>query len=315
MKNSLGKVLIAAPVHRILTEGLSGLGYECVMQEQINQQVAFGLVHDCVGIVTSTRLQLNRELIDASPLLTWIGRMGSGMEVVDVPYAREKGIACYSSPEGNCNAVGEHALGMLLALIRRINWSQNEMTNGIWKRDENRGIELEGKTVGIIGYGHTGAAFARKLAGFDVRILAYDKYNPDCMPPHIEGCASMDKLMQESDIISFHVPLQADTIYYCSKDFIGQVGKPFILINTSRGPVVDMLAVYEAMKQGKITGVCLDVFEHEPLSAMTAAERTALNEMLQRPDFIATPHIAGYTHEALYKMSKTLLDKISSHAM
>ncbi len=312
MKNSRGRVLIAAPVHRILTDGLTDLGYECVAHEQINQQMAFGLVTDCVGIITSTRLQLNKELINAAPLLQWIGRMGSGMEVVDVPYAQEKGIACYSSPEGNCNAVGEHALGMLLGLIRRIGWSQNEIVNGVWKRDENRGRELEGKTVGIIGYGHTGAAFAKKLMGFDVRIIAYDKYNPDGVPPHIERCITMDELLDEADIISFHVPLQEDTMHYCSARFIESMLKPFILINTSRGPVVDTLAVYEAVKQGKIMGVCLDVFEHEPLLAMNDAELQALKGMLSMPNCVATPHIAGYTHEALYKMSKTLLIKIGN---
>lgn len=310
MKNSRGRVLIAAPVHNILVHGLAELGYECVTEEKINQQKAFTFIADCVGVITSTRLQLDKELIDAAPRLQWIGRMGSGMEVIDVEYTGQKNIVCYSSPEGNSNAVGEHALGMLLGLIRRIGWSNTEMINGIWKRDENRGTELEGKTIGIIGFGHTGAAFAHKLSGFDMRILAYDKYNPDCIPPHIEECATMDMVHEEADIVSFHVPLQADTIHYCSGEFIKAMRKPFILINTSRGPVVDTLAVYEAMRMGKITGACFDVFEQEPLAAMKPDVHTAIEEMMQFPNFIATPHIAGYTHEALYKMSKTLLDKI-----
>lgn len=308
MKNNIAKVLIAAPVHAILTEGLHRHGYECVMAEDITQTTAPVYIKDCVGIITSTRLQLDKGLIDAAPNLKWIGRMGSGMEVIDTEYALSKDITCFSSPEGNCNAVGEHALGMLLTLIRRIAWSQKEMGRGVWLREENRGIELEGKTVGIIGYGHTGRAFAKKLSGFDVRILAYDKYNNDISLP-VTRC-TLKELMQEADIVSFHVPLQPDTIHYFNMKFIEDMGKPFIVINTSRGAVVDMIALQEGLAQGKVVGACLDVFEQEPLQKMTAVMRQALENMLLSPNIVATPHIAGYTHEALYKMSKTLLDKI-----
>src|ERR1043165_4107066 len=200
MDNSKGKVLIAAPVHPVLTEGLAALGYECVMQEDIVQSIAHALIGDCVGIIISTRLQLDRALLDVATSLQWIGRMGSGMEVIDVAYAKEKGIKCFSSPEGNANAVGEHALGMLLGLIRRITWSHCEVGVGVWKRDEHRGIELDGKTVAIIGYGHTGAAFAKKLTGFDVRILAYDKNHADRIPAYVESC-SLETIYGEADIV------------------------------------------------------------------------------------------------------------------
>jgi D-3-phosphoglycerate dehydrogenase len=312
MTNSRGKVLIAAPVHSVLTEGLTALGYECITDEQITQNTAFNLIRDCKGVITSTRLQLDKELLDAAEKLEWIGRMGSGMEVIDLVYAAQKNIACFSSPEGNCNAVGEHAIGMLLSLVRRITWSQNEIKDGIWRRDENRGMELEGKTVGIIGYGHTGAAFAKKLSGFDVQILAYDKYDGSGIPQHVINC-SLDRLCDEADIISFHVPLQADTVHYCSKEFIDCVRKPFILINTSRGQVVDMEALKQGMSTGKIIGACLDVFEQEPLSAMNIEIRNSLYELMKSPNIIVTPHIAGYTFEALYKMSKVLLEKVVSH--
>ncbi len=311
MKNDRGKVLIAAPVHAVLTDGLTAAGYDCVQQENISQLLALSLIEDCVGVITSTRLQFDKDLIEAAPGLKWIGRMGSGMEVIDVTYAAQKGIACYASPEGNCNAVGEHALGMLLSLVRRITWSHNEMLAGVWKRDENRGTELEGKTVGIIGYGHTGAAFAKKLMAFDTRILAYDKYNPQSIPGHIVNCKRVEELIQEADIISFHVPLQADTVHYFNGDFIAQVRKPFILINTSRGPVVDLIALCDGIRSGKIAGACLDVFEQEPISRLRTDLRTALEELMNSPKVIVTPHIAGYTFEALYKMSKILLEKIT----
>jgi D-3-phosphoglycerate dehydrogenase len=304
------KVLIAAPVHQLLIDSLSELGYHCVVHQHITQSAAFSLIEDCAGVVTSTRLQLDKALIDAAPRLRWIGRMGSGMEVIDLDHARSKGIACFGSPEGNCNAVGEHALGMLLSLTRHIAWSQQELRQGVWKRDENRGIELEGKTLGIIGFGHTGAAFAKKLSGFDMRILVYDKYAPEKVSSGYEGCRTLDKIMAEADILSFHVPLQKDTIHYFNEAFISGMRKPFIFINTSRGQVADMSALYNGLKQGKILGACLDVFEQEPLSAMDDHQSAIFGHLIQMPNVVATPHIAGYTFEALYKMSKTLAERI-----
>ncbi len=307
------KVLIAAPVHAALTEGLAAHGYECVMHEQISQDIAYELIGDCVGVITSTRLQLDKGLLDAAKELQWIGRMGSGMEVIDLEYAESKGIMCFSSPEGNSNAVGEHALGMLLSLIRRITWSHNEIGRGIWRREENRGIEIEGKTVGIIGFGHAGSSFAKKLQGFDARILAYDKYQPEVIPSNIIKCNDLSPIFSEADIISFHVPLAAETKHYFNSEFVAMMRKPFILINTSRGSVVDTMALYAGMQSGKITGACLDVFEKEPIAAMSAGMRGIMDELNALPNVVLTPHIAGYTHEALFKMSRVLLDKITRH--
>lgn len=306
-------VLIAAPVDPVLTEGLTDKGYKCIYQEKITQEKAFGLVHDCVGIITSTRLMLNKELLDAAPQLKWIGRMGSGMEVIDVPYAESKGIKCVSSPEGNSNAVGEHAMGLLLSLVHRIAWSNTEVKHGLWLRDENRGFELEGKTVGIVGYGHTGRSFAKKLAGFDTTILAYDKYSPQGIPPHIKNCPSLDAIFEEADIVSFHVPLQQDTIHMFNGDFIDSMKKSFTLINTSRGAVVDTEALKRGLASGKIVGACLDVFEEEPPINMSKNQFALFNEIITLPNVLVTPHIAGYTFEALYKMSKVLLDKITQN--
>jgi D-3-phosphoglycerate dehydrogenase / 2-oxoglutarate reductase len=304
------KVLIAAPVHPVLTEGLAAAGYSCVIKEDIVQTAAADLIHDCVGVITSTRLQLDKALLNVGSHLQWIGRMGSGMEVIDVAYATEKGIKCYSSPEGNSNAVGEHALGMLLALIRRIGWSQEEIKKGLWLREENRGTELEGKTIGIIGFGHTGRAFAKKLSGFDMRILAYDKYKRNDVSDGIISCESLDKIYEQADFVSFHVPLQEDTRHYFNEGFINRMKKPFVLINTSRGIVVDTKALWAGMQAGKIKGACLDVWEQEPLNKMSIEIRQILDNIVALPNAIVTPHIAGYTHEALYKMSDVLLHKI-----
>lgn len=310
MAMTKGKVLIAAPVHAVLTDGLAAMGYLCVHQEGITQQLAFTLITDCVGVITSTRLQLNKELLDAAPHLLWIGRMGSGMEVIDLSYATQRGIKVFGSPEGNSNAVGEHALGMLLALIRRISWSHTEVKDGVWKRDENRGYELEGKTLGIIGFGHTGAAFARKLSGFDMQLLAYDKYTPHAIPHYVHRCETLQLIFDTADIISFHVPYQTDTIHYLDAAFLAAMQRPFILINTSRGQVIDTGVLVSGLQSGKITGACLDVFEQEPVTKATEPLHSQILQLTSLPNVVFTPHIAGYTFEALYKMSATLLSKI-----
>lgn len=304
------KVLIAAPVHPVLTDGLQAAGYECLIHEKISQQQAFELVKDVTGIITSTRLQLDKDLIDAAPQLKWIGRMGSGMEVIDVPYAESEGIKCFGSPDGNANAVAEHALGMLLSLNKRIIQSNNEVKQGLWLRDENRGTELEGKTIGLIGFGHTGRAFAKKLMGFDMLILAYDKYNRQDFPRYVKQCETLTPIFEQADIISFHVPLQADTTHYFDENFLRSVKKPFILVNTSRGVVVNNEVLLRGMQEKLICGACIDVWEEEPLNAMTDKQRALLAQVANLPNAVLTPHIAGYSFEAVYKMSNILLQKI-----
>jgi D-3-phosphoglycerate dehydrogenase len=304
------KVLIAAPVHAVLTDGLAAAGYECVVREKITQELAYTLLGDCVGVITSTRLMLDKNLLDAAPLLKWIGRMGSGMEVIDVPYAIAKGIACYSSPEGNCNAVAEHTLGMLLGLNKKILVSAGEVRAGQWLREQNRGTELEGKTIGIIGFGHTGRAFARKLQAFDMQILAYDADSTLQMPAYVQKCTNLD-MLYTADIVSFHVPLTKTTFHYLNDVFVTNMKKPFILINTSRGDVVDTKSLLAALESGKISGACLDVLEEEPLDKMSAYMKEATARLASMQNVVLTPHIAGYSHEALYKMSKILMEKIS----
>ncbi len=312
MSKSKGKVLVAAPVHKLLIDGLQSIGYSVELAPDINQHKAPNLLADCVGLITSTRLQVDSTLLSIATQLKWIGRMGSGMEVIDVPFAESLGIACFGSPEGNSNAVGEHAVGLLLNLIRHISVSYGQMKEGIWLRDENRGIELEGKTIGIIGYGHTGRAFARKLMGFDMQILAYDKYH--AVPPdsHVAACHTLEEIYRSADIISFHVPLQPDTIYYFDDAFLQAMQKPFLLINTSRGPVIETNALYNGVMSGRILGACLDVFETEPIKAMNPDMKQKMDQLIHLPQVITTPHIAGYTYEALYKMSDTLMKKIIS---
>ena len=306
-----GKVLIAAPVHKLLLDGLTTAGYELIIADHITQDQAFQLIVDCVGVITSTRLQLNKDLIDAAPILRFIGRMGSGMEVIDVSYATTRGIACYGSPEGNCNAVGEHALGMLLSLTKRIAWSNQEVKEGKWLREENRGIELEGKTIGIIGYGHTGKSFVMKLRGFDMNILVYDKYQTLDQDPYIKVCNDLKPILEHAEFVSFHVPIQNDTHHLFNEQFGDQMKNPFVLINTSRGEVVDPIVLHRFIHTGKLKAACMDVWEEEPLSKMSSETRKIFDELAKMPNVIFTPHIAGYSYEALYKMSAILLERIT----
>ncbi len=305
-----GKVLIAAPVHSVLKEGLEKEGYELIIKEKITQEEAISLVTDCTGIITSTRLQINAAIIDAAQHLQWIGRMGSGMEVIDVPYAQMKGIRCVSSPEGNSNAVAEHALGLLLGLTKRIHHSANEVAQGMWLREENRGTELEGQTIAIIGFGNTGRAFARKLQGFDMNILAYDKNPQENMPSYVTLCSDLQPVFDQAAIVSFHVPINNDTRHYVNANFLLQMHQRFVLINTSRGEVVDSETLLEGLENGKIKGAGVDVWPEEPLNKMGNKERNILDTIVGMPQVIITPHIAGYSFEALYKMSYVLLRKL-----
>jgi len=306
------KVLIAAPVHDVLLSKLSALGYTYDIITDVNNERASATVANYEGIITSTRLNMDKAFIDQATQLKWVGRMGSGMEIIDLAYATEKNIVCFSSPEGNANAVAEQALGMLLSLQHKVNSAHAELQQNIWLREENRGVELEGMTAGIIGYGHNGSAFARKLKAIGVNVLALDKYKKGFAEEGIVECAAIQEIYEQADIISFHLPLNNETQFYFDEDFVQSMNKPFVLLNLSRGKIVRQSALYNGMKNGKIIAAALDVFEVEPIQKMKDDMRAQLDELLAMPNFIGTPHIGGYTVQALYKMSFVLAQKIEN---
>ena len=303
------KVLIAAPCHAILKERLEKAGYTIIDFPAISQHEFESIVVGVDGLILSTRIKVTADILQSAVNLKWIGRLGSGLELIDLKAASERAINVQSSPEGNRDAVGEHNLGLLLGLMHNITRSHLQVRGGIWIRDANRGTELGGKTVGIIGFGNTGQAFSRVLKGFNVNILAHDKY--------IQGFGSEDvkevtlnELLQQSDVVSLHLPLNEETLHYANDAFFKQMKKKPFFLNTSRGKIHHTEALIQALKSEIITGAGLDVLENEDLGSYSEKEQEELVFLSSHPGVLITPHIAGYSFESFFKMSAILADKL-----
>lgn len=301
------KVLFVDTAHPSLKSNLEKLGYNCVdFSESAMQENALKTYH---GIVIRSKFKLTKEQIDRLVNLKWIARVGAGMENIDLKYAESKGITCLHAPEGNRNAVAEQAMGMLLMLLNNLRKADREVRQGIWKREENRGFEIEGKTVGIIGYGNTGQAFARKLIGFDCQILAFDKYKTEFSNQFVKE-SSLNDLFENADILSIHLPLTDETRYMVDENFLYQFKKPIWFINTSRGEIVRTKSIINGLKNGKIKGAALDVLEFESVSFEQFNLTDDLKELSEIDQVVLSPHIAGWTNESNQKMADVLVMKI-----
>ena len=305
------KVLIADRTHEVLPQRLREAGIEVSVEPDHDYESLVQASQGFEGLVVRSKVNIDSAFIDRVPSLRCIGRVGAGMETIDVNYAEAHGVRCLNSPEGNRDAVGEHAVGLLLALLNNIARADAEVRRGLWQREANRGYELGPLTVGIIGYGNMGQAFAKRLSGFGCRVIYYDKYLDNLEKLVDLERVSLETLQREADVVSFHVPLTEETHHYLDAAFIEVMAKPFYLLNTSRGAVVDTEALVAGLESGKVRGAALDVLEYENMQADGLGDVPECVHYLQRsPRTVLTPHVAGWTVESKYKLAAVLADKM-----
>ena len=305
------KILHLDSNHPLLIEHLTDLGHTNHEDYNSSKKAVEAKIHLYDGLIIRSRFRIDAGFLDKATQLKFIGRVGAGLENIDTDYAYAMGVHLISAPEGNQNAVGEHALGMLLSLFNKLTISDREVRNGIWQRESNRGNELDGKTIGIIGYGHMGKAFSKKLQGFDVDVLCYDiKAN---VGDENSRQVPLEVLQEKAHILSLHVPQTAATINMVNTDFISSFKHPFWLLNTARGNCVVTSDLVKALESKKIRGAALDVMEYEKSSFETIfSNKTpkAFSSLLKADNVIFSPHVAGWTIESHRKLAQTIVDKI-----
>lgn len=308
------KVLFIDTAHPVLEHDLSSYGFTCESFPGFSKADYQKIVPDYFGIIIRGKIKLERDFLSRATKLKFIGRVGAGMENIDVDFANSLGIACLNAPEGNRDAVGEQTLGMLLMLMNHLRKADREVRDGIWLRAENRGIEIKGKTVAIVGYGNMGGAFAQRLSGFGCRVLAYDKYKSNYSDAFVEE-SDLETIFAEADILSLHVPLTTETNFLVNDDYLHNFKKNIVLINTSRGKVLKTADLVKNMKTGKVWGAALDVLEYEKLS-FEGIDKDSLPDdfqyLIASDRVVLSPHIAGWTHESNFKLAKVIADKVKA---
>jgi len=305
----LKNILIVDDIHPIFIEQAQALGYTCNYQPTIKLEEALGIIAEYEGLLIRSKFRVDKQVLDTATRLKFIARAGAGMDNIDEAYARQKNVLLLNAPEGNMDAVGEHAVGLLLALMNRFLISDHQIRAGHWKREANRGYELKGKTVGIIGYGFMGQSFARKLQGFGVEVIAYDKYKTGFSDQYARE-VSMEEIVKHSDVLSLHIPLTNETRGLVNDEYLFHFKKPIFLLNTARGKVVEVRAVLNAINQGKILGAGLDVLEVEKFPAL--AEQEWFEELRKCDKVILTPHVGGWTFDSYRKLSEVLAKKLKN---
>ena len=301
------KVLIVDEVHPSMAEGLTNLGFEVETRTDLSLDEFVTILPSYEGLVVRSKFKITAEILKDTTL-TFIARAGAGLDLLDIDACLSRGIAVFSANEGNSDAVAEHVIGQLLSLAHKLHTSDTEVRHGLWEREGNRGFELKGKTIGIIGYGNMGKAVASRLACFGMSILAYDKYAPSADYP-----ATMEQIFEQADILSLHIPLTAETRGLISVEFIDSFKKPILLINSSRGPIAPLEPLLHGLRSGRIKGMALDVLPNEKLSTWSPVEKELFAEIAAYPATIFSPHVAGWTTESYYKINEVLHEKIKLH--
>jgi D-3-phosphoglycerate dehydrogenase len=302
------KILIIDDLHPAFAEKAIALGFEVDDKPLITRAETLAVIKDYVGIAVRTKFRIDAELFDMAPNLKFVARAGAGLDNIDIAIAKERNIQLINAPEGNRDAVGEHAIGLLLSLMNNFRNADTEIRNGIWNREGNRGYELKGKTVGIIGYGFMGQKMAKKLAGFDVNVIAYDKYKTG-FGNEFAREVSMEEIVKHSDVLSLHIPLTKETKQMVDEEYLFHFKKPIFFINTARGEIVSTTAVLKNIKSGKILGAGLDVLEAEKFPSL--GEQPWFEELKANGKVILTPHVGGWTFESYRKISEVLADKLA----
>ena len=311
MLNPTLKILIIDEVESLLISGLISANFEVDYLPQLSKEEIYKCISDYEGLIVRSKILLTKELLLEAKKLKFIARAGSGMDNIDLEFATARKINCIHAGEANADAVGEHTIGMLLMLLNNLAIADKEVRNKIWEREANRGTELSGKTIGIIGYGNTGKSLAKKLNGFDVKVLAYDKYLQNYSDSNATE-ASMNEIYENAEIISFHIPLTNETRMMVDEKFLKNFSKKICLLNLCRGKILKLSALIEGIKAGKIIGAALDVLENEKLSTLNEQQQTDFDFLIDSKKVVFSPHIAGWTFESYRKISELLLEKITN---
>ncbi len=306
----MSKVLITDYVHPKLITQLEELGYEPIYEQGFDPNTISEVIDDLTGVIINSKIKMTAAVIAKADKLKFIGRLGSGLEIIDLEAAKSRGIAVINTPSGNCNAVAEHAIGMLLALSNKLLSADSEVRRSMWNREAHRGTEISERRVGIIGYGHTGQAFARRLRGFDPTIVYYDPYVTQIASDVAHNERVDMSMIYNCDIISFHVPLTDETKHMLDADFIEKCTCCPIIINTSRGQVGHTNALINGLTNGQLSGACLDVFENEKPHTYSEDEQNMYNALFSMQNVVVSPHIAGWTHQSLLGIADVLLNRI-----
>ncbi|GGD56557.1 2-hydroxyacid dehydrogenase [Emticicia aquatilis] len=306
-----GLVLIADEMHPSLMPMLEKIGYKTDYQPKITRSEIIEKIGNYDGLIIRSKTFVDAELLTNAKQLKFIGRAGAGLDLIDIAYVESKNIAIFAANEGNRVAVAEHVLGMVLCLMNNILIADREVRNGIWQREKNRGYELMGKTVGLIGYGNNGKETAKRFKAFGCKVLAYDKYKSNFSDEFVSE-ASMEMIFEQADIVSLHIPLTNETNKLVNAEFLSSFKNDIILINAARGEIVSLRAVVENLETGKIKGACLDVLENEKLQKLSTEQQADFENLSSSERVILTPHIAGWTFESYVKINEVLVEKIAS---